>query len=566
MTTRVAAALLLIASTALAQQPPSPVPAPLPAPVPAQAPATAAPAPQPANDDFTRAVIFGKKYADRKDYPNAYEQFAKADALQPDNPGVLYNMAVLLAKAGRYSEAQSKADRYNQLFPLGGEKTLINRLQFELEFERELQKKRQGDQIYLDLFTRGRFLYSKNDLTAALKQFQEAEQQRPNDPAAIFNQAAIYEKSGDLAKAAERLHRYEDLEADADAKTATQQRVLLLESEIADMKTKIVCAFCGYRLLAGTTWCPRCWHGPYLTNQPVWSSRPCVEGSTATRTTAFSGDRFQKNETLPCLFGGTMREALRYSPAKQRLIQEARKAEGWTYSGEIIQGQRDQLRYVQGQDYLEKIVATATGEALAFTAQKRGDQWLLEREEMLIDGLKVTSRYAFDAAGRIAQQTVDYLNVAACSHLITMVADYTYSGDLFAGARIRGSYQGYPAEGLPQVDWTAQVSETYDSAGRVSKEEVALLSMDKKFGSKPQGKLRDEANALYNPIGIRYNTNPQSILKSGDVCASAGTLILGNKVDLRPFYAMSPNVAMVLDLGVTKASVALTYPDTYSVR
>src|SRR5690242_20405824 len=105
-------------------------------------------------DDFAKAVFFGRKFADMNDYAAAYEQFAKAEALQPDNPGVLYDMAVLLAKSGRWSEAQTKVDRYNQLYPTGAEKPLVQKLQLELEFQRELQKKRQGDEEYVELFNR----------------------------------------------------------------------------------------------------------------------------------------------------------------------------------------------------------------------------------------------------------------------------------------------------------------------------------------------------------------------------------------------------------------------------
>src|SRR5207248_4027782 len=118
-------------------------------------------------EEFTKAVIFGKKFYDLHDYASAYDQFAKADALQPDNPAVLYNMAAVLAKAGRYSEAQAKVDRYLQLFPAGNERATVQKLQLELEFQRELQKKRQADESYLDLFNRGKFLYTKNDFDGA---------------------------------------------------------------------------------------------------------------------------------------------------------------------------------------------------------------------------------------------------------------------------------------------------------------------------------------------------------------------------------------------------------------
>lgn len=557
MTNRIAAALLLAAATAFAQEPP-------PAPAPTAAAATAAAPSSQASDEFAKLVFFGKRYAtDIKDYARAYEQFAKADALQPDNPGVLYNMAVLLGKSGRYSEAQSKVDRYNQLFPNGAEKALIKNLQFQLDFQRELQMKRQADQNYIELFTRGRFLYSKNDLDGALKQFQDAERQQPADPAAIFNQAVIYEEKGDFARAAERFHRYADLEADADSKTSTQQRILLLESEIEDMKTKIVCAFCGFRLGLGAAWCPRCWHGPYSTTQPVWSSRTCADGATATRTTTYADGRFARNDTLPCLFPGTLREALAYTPAKQKLIQDARRAEGWTYSGEIIQGFRDQLRYVQGPEYLEKIVAPQTGETLSFAAHKSGDAWLLDHEETMIDNMKVVSRYTFDAQGHIAQQVATYQNAAGCNHIITVTADYKYNGDVFAGASLHGTYDGVLSEGAPHVDWNATVTETLDANGRVSKEDIALVSMEKKYTQKPYGKLRDELSELYP--GWRANRPIENILISGDRCGPRA-LNLGNPIDLRPFYAMSPNVAMALGYGVTKAAVTLTYPDSFSVR
>ena len=62
-----------------------------------------APAPQPApapnvEEEFTRAVFFGKKFADLGEYVSAQEQYAKADALKPDQSAVLYNHAVVLAQ------------------------------------------------------------------------------------------------------------------------------------------------------------------------------------------------------------------------------------------------------------------------------------------------------------------------------------------------------------------------------------------------------------------------------------------------------------------------------------
>ena len=515
-------------------------------------------------DDFAKAVYFGKKFADMKEYASSYEQFAKADAMQPDQPGVLYDMAVVLAKAGRYSESQGKVDRYIQLYPTGAERALVGKLQFDLEFQRELQKKHQADQDYIEAFNRGKFQFGKGDLDAALKTFLDAEQQRPNDPAAVFNEAVILEKQGELAKAVERFHRYQELETEAEPKTAIDQRLFGLETEIEDMKTKIVCPFCGLRLTNGATWCHRCWHGPYLTTSAVWNTRPCVDGASATRATYFGEDRFNKNDSLPCLMqNGTMLETLRYTPGRQRAIQDARKGEGWTYSGEIIQGIPNQVRFVQGADYLEKVTVPASGDILSYAAHKAGDSWLLDREDVVIEGQKYTSRYTFDASNRIAQQQVDYVNATACNHLISMTADYAYANDALASVKIRGGYDGYPVEGSPKTEWQAQVGYTYDPSGRVTREELAVTSFAKTYTQKPYGAMRDEINKVYPMMRVR---KPLENAVRGDFCATSGTLLLGNPIDLRPFYAMSPNLAMTLPYGVQRAVVTFTYPDGFKVR
>ncbi|MGZ5493918.1 MAG: tetratricopeptide repeat protein, partial [Thermoanaerobaculia bacterium] len=220
----------LVASAAAAQQPAPPVTDTAP-------PPPAVSAPDPAAEDYAKAVLFGRKFFELKEYGSAYEQFAKADALKPDQPAILYNMALVLAKAGRYGEAQVKADRYIQLYPSGAEKPLVSKLQLELEFQRELNKKRHADQEYGELFNRGKFLYGRNDLDAALKVFQQAEQQKPNDPAAVFNQAVVYEKQQEFAKAAERFRRYAELEPEPELKASIDQRIFALDNELEDMKS-----------------------------------------------------------------------------------------------------------------------------------------------------------------------------------------------------------------------------------------------------------------------------------------------------------------------------------------
>ena len=532
--------------------------------------AFAQPGPAPATDEFSKAVYFGKKFFDIKDYAAAYQQFVKADALQPDNPAVLYNMALLLAKTGQFADAAARVERYNHLYPNGLEKALIAKLQLELEFEQELQKRKQADEEYGELFTRGLFLYGKGDLDAALKVFQEAAQKRPNDPVAVYDEALLYEKLGDFSKSLDRFRRYEELEPNSDQKIAIGQRLLFLDSELTNMRTKIVCAFCGFRLPIGATWCPRCWRGPYLTSSPVWNSRPCIEGAAATRSSYFADDRLARNDALPCMFNGTMLDALRYTPAKQRAIQEARKAEGWRYDGDVIQGWRDkqgsEVQFVQGPTYLERIVSAGDGQILTFVAHPAGDSGavLLDREDLVLDNQKYTSRYTFDANNRITQQAVEYQNAAACDHLIRMVAEYAYDGEKLTGAKITGGYEGYAVEGAPRVQWTVNDAMTYDAAGRLAKEDLTVASMTKVYTQKPHGNARDEVARLFP--AMRVNRPLENILRTGDLCATAGNQILGNVIDLRPFYALSPNIAVTIPFGVTRANASFTYPDSFRPR
>lgn len=523
-----------------------------------------APAAPDASEEFTRAVFFGKKFADMGDYASAFENYAKADAAKPDDPAVLYNMGVVLARAGRYAEAQVRVDRYLQLFPEGAERANVMNLQLELDFQRELQKKRQADQEYADLFNRARFLYGRAELVEALSLFQKAELLRPADAAAVYNQALVYEKQGDYAKAVERFRRYAELETDLEARAATDERVYNLQRELEDMQTKIVCSFCGRKLPASATWCERCWHGPYLVSSPIWSSRPCADGASATRATYFADDRFHRNDILPCLFQGSMRDALRYTPARQTEIRAARRAEGWTYAGDTLQSWSDksgnQIRYHQGSQYLEKITSSAGGEILSYVAHAGGEgTWLLDREDLVIDAQRYTSQYSFDAAGRITSQQVEYQNTAACNHLITMTADFAYASDTLDSATIRGGYEGFPAEGKPKSEWTAAVDWTYDEKGRLAKEELTVTSMTKTYEQKPLGALRDEVQRLYPSMRARRPI--ENVQRVGDLCATSGALTLSNPIDLRPFYTMSPNLGLALQNGIMKAIVTFTYPE-----
>lgn len=545
-------ALLIVATSVLAQD----------APPPATPPQVTTPVVN--EEEFTKAAFFGRKFAELGEYASAYEQFAKADTIKPDDPAVLYNMAVVLARAGRYGDAQVKTDRYMQLFPSGAERPNVAKLQLELEFQRELQKKRQADQEYADLFNRAKFLYGRAELGEALRLYKLAEQQRGNDPAAVFNQALILEKQGELAAAIERFRRYGELETDVEKKTAIDERVFALQHEVDDMASKIVCSFCGHKLAAGAMWCERCWHGPYAVNSPIFNTRSCATGASATRATYFSDARFNRNDILACTFNGpSLREALRYSPARQRAIQNARRAEGWTYEGEIIQGWADKsgnaIKYTQGAQYCERIASTSAGEILNYAAHQGADGvWLLDAEDLIVDGQRFTNKYTFDANGRIAQQKVEYQNTAACNHLISMNADYAYDGELLSRVDLAGGYRGFVGEGVPETSWSATVTYTYDEQKRLTKEELAVTSFAKTYTQKAQGALRDDIAKLY--ASMRVKKPIENVQRVGDLCATQGNLYLTNLIDLRPFYAMSPNLNIALQNGVSKAVVTFTHP------
>lgn len=527
----------------------------------------APPPPSNVDEEFNKAVFFGKKFADLGEYASAYEHFQKADELKRDQPAVLYNKAVVLARAGRYVDAQVTVERYRRLFPDGAEKALIDKLELELQFQRVLQTKRQADQEYADLFNRGKYAYGRGGIDEALRLFQQAEQLRPTDAATVFNQAVILEKQGEYAKAIERFRRYAELEPDLELKASIDQRVYAMQHELDEMRTKIVCSFCGHKLPVGATWCHRCWHGPYLVKSAVWNSRPCVEGASATRATYFADARFNKNDILPCMHkGGTMLESLRYSPVRQRAIQDARRAEGWTYQGDVIQNwsdrQGNQIRYHQGADSLEKITSTTGGEILTYVAHPGGEgYWLLDREDLVVDAQRYTNRYVYDPAGRITQQQTEYQNTAACNHLISSTADFAYVNDRLSTVSIKGGYQGFPAEGEPKTEWNANIVYAYDEAGRLAKEELAVAALNKTYTKKAAGALRDEIARLYT--GMRVGKPVQNAYQFGDRCAMLGTFILGNEIDLRPFYVLSPNLAIALQGGVTRAVVTFTYPASY---
>ncbi|HVT05283.1 MAG TPA: tetratricopeptide repeat protein [Thermoanaerobaculia bacterium] len=519
-------------------------------------------------EDFSKAVLFGKRFFERNDYSSSLEQFAKADAIFPDQSSVLYNTALVLTRLGRFTDAQARIDRYNQLFSKGPEAPMVAKLLLELDFEREVEKKQQANHDYVELFNRGKFLLQKGETENALKVFEQAEQQKPTDAAVVYNEALAYEQLGDFGKATDHYRRYLELNQSAGDKSLIDQKLFTLQNENEDMRSKIVCSFCGYKLPAGATWCPRCWHGPYLVNTGRWNSRPCGNGATATRSTYYLDGRLAKNEDLPCLLrGGNFLESLRYSPLKQRAIQTARRNEGWSYQGDVLSDKTSkdvtEIRLDQN-DYLEHLLALTTGEVLRFNAHKTGERvWLLDREDLLIDSQKYTKTYAYDSSGRISQEKVSYLDGFGCDHVIEVTADYAYANEELTTVRFHGGYVGYQNEGSPDTRWDATLAFTYDSAARVEKEEFAVTSFTKTFATKPSSATRDLIEKLYPTMRVK---KPLDVMRIGDLCSIAGSIYIGNRIDLRPFYSISPSIATVLSFGVTKMTVAFTYPEGFKYR
>ncbi len=522
------------------------------------------PATQEEIDEFEKAILFGKRFAEISDFRAAWEHFDQADRIFNDQPGVLFNLSVLLTRLGRFSDAQAKVNRYQDLYPEGEEIARMKMLQLELDFQRELEKRDQATKGYLELFNRGRYDMANGNFESALKIFEEAGQQNPNDPAVAYNQALAHERLGSFSKATELFRRYLELSTSATNKNEIDQRLFRLESEIKDMQTKFVCGFCGHKLPLGATWCHRCWHGPYLFESPQWNSRPCAMGATATRTTFYQDGRFAANEELSCMVkGGLLKDTLRYTPERQKSIQNARRAEGWTYEGDLITekviGSRAVVRLDQGTDYLERVRSLGSGDVLGYQAAKQGEQWLLQAEDLVYDGVEFAKSYTY-AGDRVSQEKVTYQNKAACDHLIAMTATYQYNAERLAGVQFVGGYTGFRPEGVPVVEWNARLVFGYDDKGRLLKEEFNVDSFTKNYTDKPDSETRKLIKEIYPSFKPK---RPMDVMRTGDLCGMAGNRRLGNPIDLRPFYTISPSFPTLLPFGTQRMTIDYTYPDDY---
>jgi tetratricopeptide (TPR) repeat protein len=519
-------------------------------------------------EEFTRAIAFGKRYAAVPDTKAALEYYLRADGIFPDQPGVLYNLAILMVKEGRYADAQSRVDRYLALYPTGPEVETIHKLQTELDFQRDFDKRQQETKNYVELFNRGRYNLARGEYEQALRIFDEAAAKQPNDPAVAYNQALAYEQTGDFVRATEFLRRYLALTPSPEDKNDVDAKLFRLEAEISDMRTKFICPYCGVKLENGATWCHRCWHGPYLFGEAAWNSRPCLEGATATRTMYYLDGRFGGNELLSCLSKeGRYGEALAYSPARQKTIRAARKLEGWVYDGDYLVEKKvgDQKVVVleQGPESLQRLLAPVTGDVLDYEAARAGaGSWNLVKEQVVIDGVTYAKTYSYDAAGKLAREVVAYQNCGACDHLIQMSADYARNeSGVLQSVKLGGGYTGLQVEGSPTVAWTGTLGFTYDDKGRVLREEFALSSFTKTYAEKSKAdQIRDEIKAFYPQMKWKQ---PIDLTRTGDYCGSAGSQRLSNRIDLRPFYTVSPSLPILLPAGVARMTVDYTYPESY---
>lgn len=261
--------------------------------------------------------------------------------------------------------------------------------------------------------------------------------------------------------------------------------------------------------------------------------------------------------------GGLMKDVLRYTPERQKAIQNARRAEGWVYEGDVLKekliGSKPVVQLDQGTEYLERMRALSSGDVLSYQATRDGSQWLLQSEDLMFDGVEYSKSYTY-AGTRISQEKVTYQNHAACDHVISSVATYQYTADRLGSVQFTGGYTGFPAEGLPVVEWQGNLVFTYDEKGRVEKEEFTVGSYTKTYTDKPESETRKLIKDLYPSFRPK---KPMDVIRTGDLCGVRGNQRLINLIDLRPFYTISPSFPTLLPFGTQRMTIDYTYPDDY---
>ncbi|MEO8217628.1 MAG: tetratricopeptide repeat protein [Acidobacteriota bacterium] len=504
--------------------------------------------------EFLRYTTFADRYFSAGDLPSALDQLTNADALVPNDPGILYNLSVVLLKLGRTSDAQEKIDIYNALYPEGAEAALVQAMQVNVDWVRDVQKRQQSNQTYLESFNRGRDQFASASYESALAAFRKAGEQKPDNAAAVYNEAICLEALGKYVDSIEGLKRYSAL-SKADDKAAIDQRIAALSAEVDDEAHGILCPFCGHKLPANATWCPFCWHGPYLNDAKTWEARRCDSGSSVTRSTSAGG-----SQSLSCMFKGqNLRDSLRYSRMRQSAIQQARKTEGWTYDGDLLasfkNSQGTELTILRPSEGVMRI-ASSTGDVLDFRGHKdESGMWVLDDADRVIDGQKFRIHYSY-AGGRMSSETVRYQGNNICGHLIETVAEYRYEDGRLSSAELHGGYQGYVAEGSPETSWHGTIAWGYGPDGTLQSEALTVDRFEKTYPAKPSAAARKRVEALYPSMRAKKT---EDLLGRGDACAIVGTQTIGDPIDLRPFDAVSPNLGVLLPAGVTRVNVTIAH-------
>ncbi len=512
-------------------------------------------------EDFATAADFGHRFFEAGNYAASLTWFEKAESLIRDQPAILFNTALVLVKLGRYDEAQRRLDRYLLLYPQGQEIQQAKALQRELQFGIEVRRREQQDTEYRTLFTRARALSDKNLRHEALDTFHQAEQVDADDPALYYNEAVLNEEEGDLESALRLYKRY--LQSNPANAPALQARLIDLEREIGYTRTKLLCPFCGAILPAGARWCHRCWHGPYDVTSAGWNARACDAHVVITRSFQDTNGKTRVTEPVGCSYPGTtLSEYLQYSQIRRGAVLDTRTTEGWTFGKDgVLESRRStsgpELALQQG-DYLQRVDNLLTGEVSGYHAHATTDGiWLLDVQPFSTGDQTFLIERNFDNDGRVQREDVTYES-AACHHTVAASATYTYSGDAMTAAHFTGGYDGYRVEGFPQTSWEATLSRTFDSTGRLTREDLSVTSFQKVWGGKPQGTVSDEVRRYYTNLKVR---KPTDIRTLGDVCAFSAGNVVEEAIDLRPFFVLSPALAVRLARGDTKVVVDYAYAE-----
>jgi hypothetical protein len=436
----------------------------------------------------------------------------------------------------------------------------VKALQRELQFGIEVRRREQQDTEYKTLFSRARALSDKNLSREALDAFHQAEQVNGDDPALYYNEAVLNEQAGDLENALRLYKRY--LQSNPANAPALQARLIDLEREIGYTRTKLLCPFCGAILPAGSRWCHRCWHGPYDVTSAAWNARACDARVSVTRSFQDVNGKATRSEPVACAYpGATMSEFLQYSQTRRAAVLDARTSDGWTFTSGGLLGSRrsagEDLALQEG-DYLQRIENRVTGEISSYHAHATTDGiWLLDTQPFPAGDQLFQIDRTFDNDGRVQREDVTYES-AACRHVVTVSASYTYTGDAVTAARFTGGYEGYRVEGFPQVRWEATLSRSFDSGSRLVHEDLAVTSFQKLWTGKPQGTVSDEVRRYYTTLKVR---KPTDIRALGDICAVGGAGVIEEAIDLRPFFIVSPAVAVRLAHGDARVVVDYVYSE-----